>query len=472
MALKMLHNAIRCDLFIILKSLHYIPMNKDNPLAVIILAAGKGTRMKSAKPKVMHEIAGLPIINWLIDRVETLNPQKIIVVSAPDMDDVVNAAKPHHCVIQKQQLGTGDAVKPAIEYLHDFNGKVLVLLGDEPFVDIDILQEMIDIDEPTVMAIEPPSNKGLGRVISDDDGYLIKIVEQKDCNAQQKKITLSNAGNFCFNAKDLSKWLSQLSNDNAQNEYYLTDIPNIAQKDGIRTKVIEAKTSMVWGINTKSELAEHEVFAQMLLRERAMKNGVTLIDPDSVNLSFDSNIAEDVLIEPNVFIGKGVTIAKHATIHAFSYLEGCEIEEGAEIGPFARIRPKSYIGKNASIGNFIEVNRSIIEEGAKAKHVSYLGDTILGEKSNVGAGTIIANYDGFFKHQSSIGKNVFIGSNSTIISPVHIGDNAIIAAGSNVNKDVPGNAMAIGRSRQENHLGWASEYRKMKKQAKDDSQKN
>jgi len=442
-------------------------MTHETPFAVIILAAGKGTRMKSSTSKVMHKIAGLPILNWLIDRVERLNPTKIIVVTAPNMDEVIEAAAPHTCVIQKQQLGTGDAVKPAMEELKDFDGKVLILLGDEPFVDIDILEEMLSHDNPTVMAIEPPSNKGLGRVITDNDGNLVEIVEQKDCDAQQKKITLSNAGNFCFDAQSLSKWLGALGNDNAQNEYYLTDIPKIAADEGVKTKVIEAQTSMVWGINTRSELAEHEMFAQILLRERAMENGVTMIDPDSVTLSFDTQFDEDVMIEPNVFLGKGVTIGKNVTIHAFTYIEGCEVEEGAEVGPFARIRPKSHIGKKASIGNFIEVNRSIVEDGAKAKHVSYLGDAIIGEKANIGAGTIIANYDGFFKHKSSIGKNVFVGSNSTVISPVVVGDNAIIAAGSNVNKDIPGNAMAIGRSRQENHLGWASEYRNMKQQAKD-----
>jgi len=446
-------------------------MEKNDQLAVIILAAGKGSRMKSNKPKVLHKIAGLPILNWLINRVESLNPAHIIVVTAPGMDDVVEAAAPHQCVIQKEQLGTGDAVKPAIESLKDFDGKVLILLGDEPFVDLDILTDMIETPGASVMAIEPPSNKGLGRVVCDSDGFLDKIVEEKDCSSAEKEIKLSNAGNFCFEAKELSQWLGALQNDNAQGEYYLTDIPTIAAKDGVKTKVIKANTSMVWGINTKSELADHEIFAQIMLRERVMIDGVTMIDPDSVNLSFDTEFDEDVVIEPNVFIGTAVRIGKNVKLNAFSYLEGCEIEEGAEIGPFARIRPQSHIGKKASIGNFIEVNRSIVEAGAKAKHVSYLGDAIIGEKSNIGAGTIIANYDGFFKHQSKIGKNVFVGSNSTIISPVDIGDDAIVAAGSNVNKDIPQNAMAIGRSRQENHNGWASEYRSMKQQAKDANNK-
>ena len=428
--------------------------------------------MKSSKPKVMHEIAGLPILNWLIDRVEILNPEHIIVVTAAGMDDVVAAAAPHQCVIQKEQLGTGDAVKPAIEALKDFQGKVLVLMGDEPFVDVDVLSEMIDTDGASVMAIEPPSNAGLGRVVVDAEGCLEAIIEEKDCDDAQKKITLSNAGNFCFDAQGLKKWVGALSNDNAQQEYYLTDVPKIAAKEGVKTKVIKAETSMVWGINTKSELAEHEMFAQILLRDRAMQNGVTMIDPDSVTLAFDTQFENDVTVEPNVFFGQGVRVEAGVVIHAFSYIEGCEIEEGAQIGPFARIRPKSHIGKGAGIGNFIEINRSIIEAGAKAKHVSYIGDAIIGEKSNIGAGTVIANYDGFFKHHSKIGKNVFVGSNSTIISPVEIGEDAIVAAGSNVNKDVPKNAMAIGRSRQENHNGWASEYRVMKKQAKEDALKS
>ena len=363
-------------------------------------------------------------------------------------------------------------MKPAIEALKDFQGKVLVLMGDEPFVDVDVLSEMIDTDGASVMAIEPPSNAGLGRVVVDAEGCLEAIIEEKDCDDAQKKITLSNAGNFCFDAQGLKKWVGALSNDNAQQEYYLTDVPKIAAKEGVKTKVIKAETSMVWGINTKSELAEHEMFAQILLRDRAMQNGVTMIDPDSVTLAFDTQFENDVTVEPNVFFGQGVRVEAGVVIHAFSYIEGCEIEEGAQIGPFARIRPKSHIGKGAGIGNFIEINRSIIEAGAKAKHVSYIGDAIIGEKSNIGAGTVIANYDGFFKHHSKIGKNVFVGSNSTIISPVEIGEDAIVAAGSNVNKDVPKNAMAIGRSRQENHNGWASEYRVMKKQAKEDALKS
>lgn len=423
--------------------------------------------MKSALPKVMHKIAGRPMINWLIESVETLEPEKIIVVTAPDMDDVAKAVHPHQCVIQKEQNGTGDAVKPAAEVLKDFDGKVLILMGDEPFVDVDILEEMLDWDGLSVMAVEPPDPEGLGRMIVNDDGTLDKIVEQKDCTEEQLEITLCNAGNFCIPGKHLAGWLAQLGNKNNQNEYYLTDIPAIAEKEGFLTYVVGLEVDTGWGVNNRSELADHEYTAQAMLREEAMAAGVTMIDPDTVTLSWDTEFGQDIVIEPNVVFGPGVFVGDNVTIHAFSHIEGAIIEAGAEVGPFARIRPKSVIGEGASVGNFIEVNRSAIKAGAKAKHVSYIGDTTVGENSNIGAGTIIANYDGFFKHASKIGKDVFVGSNSTIISPVEIGEGAIVAAGSNINKDIPANAMAIGRSRQENHLGWASEYRNVKKQQKE-----
>ena len=441
-------------------------MTDKTPLAVVILAAGKGTRMKSALPKVMHKIAGRPMIEWLIERVEDLNPEKIIVVTAPDMDDVVEAVLPHKSVIQKEQNGTGDAVKPAMAELKDFKGRILVLMGDEPFVETDMLAEMVACDDIAVMAVDPPDPAGLGRMVINEDGTLDKIIEEKDCSEEEKDICICNAGNYCFPAEKLSGWLDALQNNNNQKEYYLTDVPVIAAKEGIKTRVFVTYSDIAWGINTRAELAEHEFAAQQYLREIAMEHGVTMIDPNTVYLSWDTEFGRDVLIEPNVFIGTWVHIDDGAVIHAFSHIEGAIVEKGAEIGPFARIRPKSVIGEKASVGNFIEVNRSTIEPRAKAKHVSYIGDSVIGENANIGAGTIIANYDGFFKHQSNIGKDVFIGSNSTIISPVTIGDGAIVAAGSNINKDVPENAMAIGRSRQENHAGWASEYKKVKMQQK------
>lgn len=439
---------------------------KKSDLAIIILAAGKGSRMKSSLPKVMHKIAGRPMLGWLIERCEQLNPEKLIVVTAPNMDEVVDAVSPHQVVFQTEQKGTGDAVKPALEHLKDFKGRVLILLGDEPFLNLDVLQDMVAYDGIAAMAITVQDPKGLGRMITADDGFLKAIVEDKDCNDEQRKIKLCNAGNYCIPSDKLEGWINRIGNDNTQGEYILTDLPEIAAQDGVKTKMFNVDVKISWGINNRTQLAAHEQLAQERLRQKAMDNGVTMIDPTSVTLSWDTEFGQDVVIEPNVYIGPWTSIEDHVTIHAFSYIEGAIIEGGAEVGPYARIRPKSVIGQGASIGNFIEVNRSHIKAGAKAKHVSYLGDATIGEKSNVGAGTIIANYDGFFKHESKVGKNVFIGSNSTIISPVEIGDGAIIAAGSNVNKNIHENAMAIGRSRQENHPGWATQYRNVKQEQK------
>ncbi len=442
-------------------------MKRKDPLAVVILAAGKGTRMKSGKAKVMHEIAGRPMIGWLIEIAESLNPEKIIVVTAPGMDDVAAAAAPHQVAIQQTQKGTGDAVKPAIPLLKGFDGKVLILLGDEPFLDKNKLEEMINWNGLSVMAVRPLSPKGLGRMIVHDDGTLDHIVEEKDATEEQKEIRLCNAGNFCVPSSHLSKWLDQLQSNNSQGEYYLTDIPKIAEKDGYLTYVVESDVQWVWGINTRSELAEHERMAQVMLRDKAMAGGVTFTDPNTVYLSHDTSFGKDVVIEPNVYFGPGVKVADNVTIHAFSHLEGVTIDKGASIGPFARIRPHSHIGEDVTIGNFIEVNRSKVGKGAKSKHVSYLGDVTIGEKSNIGAGTVIANYDGFNKQDTYIGAGVFIGSNSTVIAPVKIDDGAIVAAGSVVTHHVPKDSLIVARAHQMIKEGWAVLYRNRKKKNKE-----
>ena len=442
-------------------------MTKKIPLAVVILAAGQGTRMRSALPKVMHKIAGRPMIDWVVETAESLQPEKIIIVTAPQSGVVAHATMPVDYVVQQKQNGTGDAVKPAAEKLKDFDGNVLILMGDEPFVDVSVLEAMIAYDGLSVMAIEQPDPTGLGRVVVNDEGSLKEIIEEKDCDEDQRQITLCNAGNYCLPSAHLEKWLNALDNNNAQQEYYLTDLPEIAAQEGFQTTVIAGEAICGWGINTRLELAEHEYVAQSILRQQAMEGGVTMIDPATVFLSWDTTFGQDVVIEPNVVIGPWTSIEDNVTIHAFSHIEGAIIHGGVEIGPFARIRPKSELYEGASVGNFTEINRSTLEAGAKAKHVSYIGDATIGAKTNIGAGTIIANYDGFFKHHSTVGEKVFIGSNSTIISPVTIGDGAIVAANSTINKDVPGNAMAVARSRQENHHGWASEYRKVKQQLKE-----
>jgi bifunctional UDP-N-acetylglucosamine pyrophosphorylase/glucosamine-1-phosphate N-acetyltransferase len=442
-------------------------MTRKDPLAIVILAAGKGTRMKSQRPKVMHEIAGRPMIGWLIEVAQSLNPEKIIVVTAPGMDDVANAAAPHQVAIQQTQRGTGDAVKPALPFLKDFKGKVLILLGDEPFLDKAVLEEMIGWDGLSVMAVRPLSPKGLGRMIAHEDGTLDRIVEEKDATEDEKEIRLCNAGNFCVPATHLAKWLDQLQPNNAQNEFYLTDIPRIAEKDGYLTYVVETDVQWVWGINTRAELAEHERMAQVMLREKAMTNGVTFIDPNTVYLSHDTAFGSDVVVEPNVWFGRGVTIAGNVVIHGFSHLESVTVESGVKIGPFARLRGGAHLKENVKIGNFVEVKNSIIDSGAKANHLAYLGDAIIGSKSNIGAGTITCNYDGFDKHRTQIGANVFVGSNSTLVAPVSLGDGSFVAAGSVVTHDVPKDALIVARARQLLKEGWAILYRNKKKDKKE-----
>ncbi len=439
--------------------------NKD-PLAIVILAAGKGTRMKSDKPKVMHDIAGRPMIAWLLEAAQNLNPQKIIVVTAPGMDDVMAAVSPHQIAIQKDQKGTGDAVKPALEYLKDFKGKVLILLGDEPFLDKAVLEEMIGWNGLSVMAVRPLSPKGLGRIIVHDDGTLDRIVEEKDASEDQKDIRLCNAGNFCIPSSHLAKWLSQLESNNAQGEYYLTDVPKIAEKDGYLTYVVETDVQWVWGINTRAELSEHERMAQVMLRERAMSNGATLIDPNTIYLSWDTVLGRDVVVEPNVFFGPKVRVADNVTIHAFSHLEDVVIEAGASIGPFARIRGGATIQSSSKIGNFVEVKKSVIGKGSKANHLAYIGDTSVGEKVNIGAGTITCNYDGFDKHKTVIGNDVFVGSNSTLVAPITIENGAFVGAGSVVTHDVPKDSLIVVRARSILKEGWAAFYRARKQAGK------
>jgi len=438
-------------------------MKRKDPLAIVILAAGKGTRMKSDKPKVMHEIAGRPMIGWLIEIAQSLNPEKIIVVTATGMDDVAKAAAPHQIAIQTEQRGTGDAVKPALPFLKDFTGKVLILLGDEPFLDRDVLEEMIGWNGLSVMAVRPLSPKGLGRLIVHDDGTLDRIVEEKDASEEQKEIRLCNAGNFCIPASHLEKWLSQLGNSNAQKEYYLTDIPKIAERDGFLTYVVETDVQWVWGINTRMELAEHERMAQVMLREKAMANGATLIDPNTVTLGFDTELGQDVVVEPNVVFGPGVKVANNVVIHAFSHLEGVTIESGASVGPFARLRPGTHLKENTKVGNFVEIKNTVLESGAKVNHLSYIGDAHVGAKSNIGAGTITCNYDGYDKHKTVIGEGVFVGSNSTLVAPVKLDDGSFVAAASVVTHDVPKDALIVARAHQMIKEGWASNYRKRKK---------
>lgn len=392
-------------------------------------------------------------MEWVLDCASRLTPTEIIVVIGPDMQPLADSVAPHKTVIQTVADGTGGALRAALPHLKT-KGKVLVLLGDEPFLSVDALTEMINLADHGIamMALDPAPlpPTGLGRVVVAEDGTLNKIIEEKDCDEEQRQIRLCNAGNFCFPADRLAAWCGKLGRKNAQGEYYLTDLPEIAAQDSVKTQIVQVRPGHVWGINTRAQLADHERVFQMSMRMQAMAAGVTLTDPESVYFSWDIQIAADVTIGPHVYFGPGVSIGTGTIVHAFSHIEGAQIGEYAEIGPFARIRPQSKIGDHAVAGNFIEVNRSEMKAGAKAKHLSYLGDTVVGEKANIGAGTVVANYDGKDKHDTHIGSGVFVGSNTTLIAPVTIGDKAKIAGGSTVTDDVPQGATAFGRARQVN----------------------
>ncbi len=448
-------------------------MGDHKSLAVVILAAGQGTRMKSSLPKALHKLAGRPLIAYLIETAESLSPDKIIVVTAPDAEALRDAVAPHDTVIQQEPRGTGDAVKAALPLLAGFNGDVLILLGDMPLISEQTLRALIAErykDTKTGLSVlgaelDPPP--AFGRLVLDDRGALARIVEDKDCSAAERAITLCNTGAFCVDGLELPGWLERLETGNAQGEYYITDIVGLAAKDGIKTHAfITRDNDEVRGINSRADLAALEAIVQQKLRAQVLTSGTTLIDPDSVFLSWDTALGRDVVIEPHVFFGPGVRVGDNVTIRAFSHIEGAAIEAGAQIGPFARIRPRSRVGENAVIGNFIEVNRSTVGPGAKAKHVTYLGDTTVGEKANIGAGTIVANYDGYEKHDTQIGAQAFIGSNVTIVAPVSVGTGAIVAAGSTITYDVPEDALAIARIEGDIRPGWAHERRSKKSDKK------
>jgi len=436
------------------------------PLTILILAAGKGTRMQSSLPQVMHPLAGTSMLNWPIATSETLTHDKIITVIGPDMPALADAVKPHEVIIQDERNGTGGAVKAALPALENASSKVLIVMGDEPLVAAQSLQALIDTNSLSVQGVKTATPHGLGRMVLHDDGSLKDIVEERDCDEQQRLLQLCNAGNYCVPAEQLAQWVNQIGNDNAQGEYYLTDLPAIAAKDGVAAKVVECDWNGAWGINDRTQLAEHEQKLQRILREKAMQNGVTMFDPNSVYVSHDTQIGAGCVIEPNVFFGQGVSIENDVTIRAFSHIEDTQIASGSVIGPFARLRGGSVLSEDVKVGNFVELKNAQLAQGVKASHLSYLGDTSIGASSNIGAGTITCNYNGFEKNQTTIGEGVFVGSNSALVAPITIEDGAMIAAGSTITKNVPKDALAMTRADENTHEGWAARYRKIKAVAK------
>ncbi|MEZ5815397.1 MAG: bifunctional UDP-N-acetylglucosamine diphosphorylase/glucosamine-1-phosphate N-acetyltransferase GlmU [Alphaproteobacteria bacterium] len=444
----------------------------NKPLAIIILAAGQGTRMKSNRPKVMHELAGRPMINWLLETCESFGPEKIVVVTGPDMPGLEAAIKPHTGVVQKVRDGTGGAVKCAISALKGFTGDVLILLGDTPLLTVETMQTLIQTKTENKASLSllgciMENSYGYGRLILNEKDELQEIVEEKDADEEQKQIRLVNTGAFCADGARLESWLEKIDNNNAQNEFYITQLPAIIAAEGGKTAVAITKDAAeIHGCNTRADLAALEKTLQSRLRTRHMNEGVSMQDPDTVYLWHDTQIAPGCTLEPNIYFGPNVSIAENVTIRAFSHIEETTIGSGVAVGPFARLRGGAKLAQDVKIGNFVEIKNAELAHGVKANHLAYLGDAAIGENTNIGAGTITCNYNGFEKNKTMIGKNVFVGSNAALVAPVTIENDAIIAAGSTVTENVPADALAIARAATEIRKGWAAKYRKIKEAAK------
>jgi bifunctional UDP-N-acetylglucosamine pyrophosphorylase/glucosamine-1-phosphate N-acetyltransferase len=442
-----------------------------NRLAVIVLAAGMGTRMKSDLPKVMHPLAGRPMIRHLIETVQGLSPQEVVVVVGPGMDCVSEEVAPLRTVVQADRLGTGHAVAQARAALADFDGDVLVVFGDTPLITRDTLRRMLaerrSPKNPAVVVLgfKPADPAHYGRLVVGAEG-LKAIVEWKDANEEQRGIPLCNSGVMAIDGKRLWALVERLSNDNAKGEYYLTDVVALARGDGATCSFVLGEHEELLGINSRIELAGAEAIVQRRLRQIAMENGATLIEPETVWFSSDTRLGRDVTIWPHVVFGRNVTVGDGVTIKGFCHFEGCTIGDGVEIGPFARLRPGAEIGDDAHIGNFVEVKKSTVEKGAKVNHLAYIGDARVGAGANVGAGTITCNYDGFDKSFTDIGAGAFIGSNSSLVAPIKVGDGAIVGAGSVVTRDVTPGALAVARGNQMELAGWADRFRDRKKAEK------
>jgi bifunctional UDP-N-acetylglucosamine pyrophosphorylase / glucosamine-1-phosphate N-acetyltransferase len=435
-----------------------------NPIAAIILAAGKGTRMKSDLHKVLHPIAGRPMLMHLMASVDALSPAKKVVIVGDKAEQLEAAlAGSAELAVQDPQLGTGHAVQQAESALAGFDGDVLILYGDVPFVPEATMRAMVDrlnaADAPAVvvLAFEPVDPQQYGRVITDGD-RVTKMVEHKDATKAERAVRLCNSGLMAVKARDLFALLARVTDDNAANEFYLVDIVNIANADGRHCAVVTTDPFDVAGINSRGELAAMEGEWQARRRAQAMADGATLIAPDTVWFAWDTVLGRDVLIEPNVFFGPGVRVADNVTIRANCHIEGTSIASGAEVGPFARLRPGTVLEEKTKIGNFVEVKKTVMGKGAKANHLTYLGDATVGAGANIGAGTITCNYDGYFKYQTVIGERAFIGSNSALIAPVKIGRDAIVAAGSAVSRDVMDGDLRMVRAEQLVKPGWADRF--------------
>lgn len=438
-----------------------------SPRAAIVLAAGKGTRMKSVLPKVLHEVAGRPMVDWSIDLALMTGCDPVCVVCSPGQDDLKAHVEERlgagRVAIQVEQLGTGHAVQSAQAALEGASGHVVVLYGDTPLIResaIEALFEALDAGAGVgVLGFNAKEPGAYGRLILNEVGGLDRIVEAKDASPSELAVTLCNSGVIAAPAELLFSLLSQVSNNNAKGEYYLTDIVGLAREAGHTNKVVVCDEADVLGVNSRVQLAEANAAYQARRRKEVMTEGVTLVAPETVYFSYDTEIGQDCLIEPNVVFGPGVTLAPGVTVRAFSHLEGAEVETGAVIGPYARLRPGSLVGEKVRVGNFVEIKNARLEEGAKINHLSYVGDGFVGAGANLGAGTIFCNYDGFNKNITHVGAGAFVGSNSALVAPVKIGDRAYVGSGSVITEDVPEDALSLARGRQIQREGWAIRYR-------------
>ena len=435
--------------------------------AVVILAAGQGTRMRSDTHKVLHPIASRPLLLHLLDCVDALGADKRVVVVGKGREQVeaAIAGRDVAIAVQAEQKGTGHAVQQAADALSGYDGPVIILYGDTPFVRADTLRRMIDrLDGGggpgiVVLASSPADPLKYGRIILGDGDRIAKMVEFKDATEEERAVRLCNSGMMAVRAKDLFRWLAQVGNDNAAGEYYLPDIVNIAAAEGREAVVIEGDPYEAAGVNSRAELAHLELEWQRRRREQVLEQGATLIDPESVWFAFDTRLGRDVTVEPHVVFGPGVEIADGATIRAFSHIDGAKIGARAIIGPFARVRPGTRLAERVKVGNFVEIKNAEVGEGAKVNHLSYIGDTSIGARANIGAGTITCNYDGFGKYRTEIGEGAFIGSNTALVAPIIIGAGAIVGAGSVITRDVEPDSLAVERNEQRGVAGWARRFR-------------
>ncbi len=442
-------------------------MPKETPVLAVVLAAGEGTRMKSALPKVLHTVAGLPLVGHAIRSAQEAGCNRLAVVIGPDRPDVakaVAAIAPEAQVFeQKERRGTAHAVLQAAPAIEAGCRALVVLFGDTPLIRAETIRALADSvaeggNAVAVLGFEAADPTGYGRLLT-EAGELVAIREHKDASEAERQVRLCNGGLMALRGDIALDLLRAVGSNNAQNEFYLPDCVSLARQRGERATVIRVPEQEALGVNDRVQLAACEAVLQKRLRETHMRNGVTMIAPETVYLSLDTEIGRDVVVEPNVVFGPGVTVEEGAVIHAFSHLEGAKVGRGASVGPFARLRPGADLATKAKVGNFVEIKNAVLGEGAKVSHLTYLGDATVGAEANIGAGTITCNYDGYNKFQTEIGAHAFIGSNSALVAPVKIGDGAFVGSGSVVTKDVPANALAVARGHQVVKAEWATHFR-------------